>query len=369
MNTRAGLILAAFVALSAPACGGAGQGTRTTAPAKDAGAKSEPARAQDPTVVCADTRESGPADQIARIEIQGAGVPPELCARVKHGIGKPLDEQRVDDDVRALYADGRIEDIIVHREEGLRTVLVYGVRMRPRVVAFEIEGADPSGALPAGVVVERPEVADPGLVYAMTSDATRKMLDAGYLHAKVDFEMTPRDGGVALVIRATPGPRAIVRAVRFEGPSSDRARELSASMRTTAGKPLDRLALERDVLVIQADGYDKGRLTTNVAAPDIVASDDGAAVEIVLRVTEGPIFRLRKVTFEGDLIGPVKTYERDFWTLKSGAIFSRTSAAADIERIRAFHEARGSVVDVNPSVELDAAHETVDVTVRIEQRR
>ncbi|MDC3962338.1 POTRA domain-containing protein [Polyangium jinanense] len=369
MSTRAGLVLAVIVALSTSACGSAGQGARATTPAKDASPKNEPPRAQDPVLVCADTRESVPADQIARIEIQGARVPPELCARVKHGIGRSLDEQRVDDDVRALYADGRIEDIIVHREEGPRTVLVYAVRMRPPLVSFEIQGADPSGALPAGVVLERPEVADPGIIHTMTSDATRQLQDAGYPHAKVDFEMTPRDGGVALVIRATPGPRAIVRAVRFEGPSSDRARELSAAMRTTVGNPLDRPTLERDVLVIQADGYDKGRITTTVAAPEIIESEGGAAVEIVLRVTEGPIFRIRKVTFEGDLIGPVKTYERDFWTLKPGAIFSRTIAAADIERIRAFHEARGSVVDVNPSVELDAARETVDVKVRIEQRR
>ncbi|MDI1484195.1 POTRA domain-containing protein [Polyangium sp. y55x31] len=369
MITRAGLVVAALVALGTTACGGAGEGAHTRAPAKDASTKNEPARAQDPVLVCADTRESVPADQIARIEIQGARVPQELCTRVKHGIGRPLDDQRVDDDVRALYADGRVEDIIVLREEGARTVLVYSVRMRPPIVTFEIQGADPSGALPAGVVLERPEVADPGIVRAMTSDATREMRGAGYLHATVDFEMTPREGGVALVLRVAPGPRAIVRAVRFEGPSSDRARELSASMRTTAGKPLERQALERDVLVIQADGYDKGRLTTTVAEPELVESDGGAAVEIVLRVNEGPVFRLGKVSFEGDLIGPVKTYERDFWTSKPGAIFSRTVVATDIERIRAFHESRGSIVDVNPSVELDAAHEKVDVKVRIEQRR
>ncbi|MDI1448892.1 POTRA domain-containing protein [Polyangium sp. 6x1] len=369
MITRAGLVLAALVVLGTPACGGAGEGARAATPARVERAKSEPARAQEPVLVCAETRESVPADQIARIEIHGARVPPELCARVKHGIGRSLDEQRVDDDVRALYADGRVEDLIVFREEGPRTVLVYAVRMRPPIVSFEIQGADPSGALPAGVVLERPEVADPAIVRVMTSDATREMQDAGYLHATVDFEMTPRDGGVALVLRAAPGPRAIVRAVRFEGPSSERARELSAAMRTAAGKPLERPALERDVLVLQADGYDKGRLTTTVAEPEIIESDGGAAVEIVLRVTEGPVFRLGKVTFEGDLIGPVKTYERDFWTLKSGAIFSRTVVATDIERIRAFHETRGSVVDVNPSVELDAARGTVDVKVRIEQRR
>ncbi len=370
MIPRAGLVLALLLALGTTACGGgADASARTTTPKRDTPAKHEPVAALDPVLVCADTRGSVPADQVARIEIRGARLPSDLCTRVKHGIGKPFDDQRIDDDLRLIYADGRVEDVTVFREEGTRVVLVYHVRMRPPVVSFEIRGSDDPGTLPGGVLFERPEVADPALLRSMKADATHKMREAGYLLAEVDFDMAPRDNGVAIVLRVTSGPRALVRSVRFEGPSAERARELSSLMLTTVGKPLDRPALERDALVITAAGYDQGKLTTAVSEPEIVLQEDGAAVEIVLRVAEGPTFRLGKVSFEGDLLGPTKTYTNELWTLKPGAVFSRATAAADIERIRSFHEKRGSLVDVTPSVDLDMKRETVDVKVHIDQRR
>jgi outer membrane protein insertion porin family len=369
MKTSLRSLLAAALGLTVIACGGA-PGAPPTAPKTEAHATAPAASAPTPALVCANAREDVEPDHVTRVEIQGEGVPPELCDLVKRRVGQPFDEQAIDADMRALWADGRVEDVMVTREQqGARSALVYTVRMRPRVVAFDVELVGDAGKALNGVVLERPSTADPRSLKAMVSAAVRQMYAQGYRHVRIDHEIKPREGGVAIALRVEPGPRAVVKGVRFVGPGPDRARELSTVLLTAPGEPLAQDKLERDVLMVQANAYDHGLLEVQVDEPEIIETGGGAAVEVVLRVNEGPVYRLGKVTFKGDLIGPVATYERDLWTSKKGAIFSRSVVAADIDRIKRFHESRGSLVEVTPETQIDKAKGTVDLTLQIAQRR
>ena len=349
------------------ACGAAPQAS--SAPMPPTTVPAAATTASIPALVCAASRDGIARDRVARIEIRGADVPPELCSFLKEGLDEPFDEARIDASLRALWADGRVDDVTVALEEGEHSVLVYQVRMRPRVVAFEIRFGGALAALPDGMKLEQPAALNHALLRDLEARAVRELRASGFRRAKIDHEITPREGGVALVLSIELGPLALVKAVHLEGPEPKRARELAAVLLTAVGEPLNPDKLERDVLVMQADAYDHGMVDVHVEEPEVLESASGNAVEVVLRVNEGKVYRIGKVAFKGELIGPAATYKRDLWSTPSGGVFSRKVVAADIERIKRFHDAHGKVVEVTPAVEVNAAKSTVDITLQIEPQR
>lgn len=335
------------------------------APSKQDEAKREPT-----AMVCAEMAETSSKDSIAVIEIRGERIPKELCSLLQSTPGKPVDAALVDADVRAIWADGRVDDVVVSAQRGDRTSLIYDVRMLPSVASFEIQGADAAGNVAEGIRFERPTFASQASLSTEAKRVEKELHDAGWTTAKVSYEITKKDEAqAAIVVRVALGPRLMVRRIRIEGPSEARAEELRALLLTRPNQPLDKLALARDVLVIQADGYDRGLVMMSVAEPELVTIEEGKAIEVVLRVSEGEVYRLGNVRFAGDLIEPAKTYEKKLWTSAKGAIFSRKVIAADVEKIRALHESRGKIVEVTPETTVDPKRHTIDVTVRIQARR
>ncbi len=308
---------------------------------------------------------------IGKVVIEGQGVPVALCAFLGSRAGEPLSDARVDADVRALWADGRVDDVVAFREsEG--STLVFSVRMRPTVGAFTIRGADAPG-VPEEVRFEGPTRLNLASLRGQTARAERALRDAGWRTAKVGHTVTPlagdADGKVDVVVQVETGPRAIVQTVQLVGPPAARVVELLTLLRTSQGEPFDAPALERDVLVIQADGYDRGRVLTKVDPPQVEEVDGGKGVRVTLRVDEGPVFHLGKVRFEGDLIGTPKSYEKDLWSSAPNAIFSRSVIASDLERVRAFHASHHSTVEVTPETAIDSDRGLVDIVVRVTKQR
>jgi outer membrane protein insertion porin family len=160
----------------------------------------------------------------------------------------------------------------------------------------------------------------------------------------------------------------MVAAFDVDGFSTARWSELSSIIGTKVGEPFNQEMLERDVLVMTADLFDRGMVSAVFSTPKIVESPDGTKVNILLQVTEGPVFKVRQVKFIGDLAVPAGTYLRDTWRTKAGTIFSRKSVVEDVESVKRFHVSRGAPADVEIETSLNPKSSTADITVRIKRR-
>ncbi len=324
------------------------------------------------THVCVQPKEVVGPGQVARVEIRGRNVPALLCERFGVRPGDQLEPATTDANVRALFGEGRVEDVVVYKEKQKDgVVVVYDLKIRRRVRSVKVRT---SGTLEQSIadelVTDAPLWDDNARFDQLVREATANLADRGYRRANITLETTPEgEDEINAVLVVEPGPRITVASFDIEGFSPARWSELSTLVRTKVGEPFIRDLLERDVLVMTADLFDRGNVSAVFATPEIVESPDGAKVDIKLKVTEGPVFKVRQIKFVGDLVAPASTYLRDAWKTKSGAVFSRKSIVEDVESVKRFQVSRGGSADVDIETAVDPKSRSVDVTVHIKKRQ
>jgi len=328
----------------------------------------------DPIAVhaCWSAKEPVEATQVMRVEIRGQYAPALLCERFPIRPGDPLESATTDINVRSLYAEGRVEDVVVYKESTKAGVIVvYEVKIRKRVRTIKVRpvaGLDQSIA--DTLVTDVPSWEDNARFDALVRDATDTLKSRGYRRATITMETTPEGNDqVNVVLVVDPGPRISVENFQVEGFSPARWKEISPLLQTKVGEPFNQDSLERDVLVLTSDLFDRGLVSAVFSTPEIVESQDGSKVDIKIKVTEGPVFKVRQVKFAGDLVAPAATYLRDAWKTKTGSIFSRKSVVDDVESVKKFHIARGAPADVDIETAIDPKSSSVDVTVRVKRRK
>ncbi len=369
MISSKGFFLVALCALSLSACGGAKpQPAQPTNPVAVKPAEPE----TNPILVHVCSESKGPVEKghAIRVEIRGRGAPALLCERFPVRAGDDLEDATTDLNIRSLYAEGRVEDIVVVKEtrkEGI--VVVYDVKIRKRIGSLKVRpvpGLDQ--AIADGLITDGLSWENNAQLDALTRRAISELAFYGYRRANIAIETTPEgEDTVNVMLVVEPGPRAMVGTLNIEGVSPARLPQIQPLLRTKVGEPFSQEMLERDVLVITADLFDRGMLTGSFSNPEVVESKDGSKVDIKLTLTEGPVFKLRNVKFVGDLLGPQAVYLREAWRTKAGAVFSRSEVVANIERVKELHASRGGPVEVEIDTALDPKALTVDVTVRIKR--
>jgi len=363
----------AFAVGGLSACGRAAASRAKEPVRPDEHAAVKPALAPEPIVVhvCSEVKRAIEKGQVVRVEIRGIRAPALLCERFPVRPGDPLEPATTDVNVRALYGEGRVEDVVVYKEnrpEGV--VVVYDVKIRKRVRSLNVrpeQGLDP--AVAGELITEAPPWEDTARFDSMVREATAILASRGYRRAYIHVETMPEgEDEVNVTLAVDPGPRMMVAAFDVEGFSAARWADLSSSIGTKVGEPFHEQLLERDVLLMTADLFDRGLMNASFAAPKIVESPDGTKVTILLQVHEGPVFKVGLVKFVGDLVVPTTTYLRDTWRTKAGAVFSRKSIVEDIESVKRFHVSRGAPADVDIETSLNLKSSNADITVRIKRR-
>lgn len=363
----------ALIVVGLFACGGA-----PNAPPKDPAATpkvvpAKPALIAEPIAEHVCWQANGPVEkgQVARVEIRGLRAPALLCERFSVRTGDPLAPAATESNVRALFSEGRVEDVVVYKETRKEeVVVVYDVKIRKRVRSINVrpvQGLEPSVA--NELITEAPLWEDNARFDNLVREAMAILSSRGYRRANISIETMPEgEAEVNVTLAVEPGPRITVAAFNVDGFSAARWTELSSIIRTKVGEPFNQEMLERDVLIMTADLFDRGLVNASFGTPEIVESADGTTVNLVLKVTEGPVFKVGQVKFVGDLVAPASTYLRDTWRTKAGAVFSRKNVVEDVENVRRFQVSRGAPAEVNIETAINPKSNTVDVTVRIVRR-
>jgi outer membrane protein assembly factor BamA len=219
---------------------------------------------------------------------------------------------------------------------------------------------------------------DPAATRRSASELEGRLVRLGHLDAAVrTHTRVAGEQRVDLCLAVDAGPVYHVRKLAFEGNQVLSDKEMRAALdegleKSDRGKlnaegGLFRAdLLEGERLFLDSAAYERGLLQWKAEPPEVKRTklpNGEGAVDIVVRVHEGPVFHLAEVGFSGALGAPAATYQA-FIDVHAGEVFARAKILAIIARADELHKQLGRVdLKVHPDVALVGDLAEVDLKV------
>jgi outer membrane protein insertion porin family len=212
---------------------------------------------------------------------------------------------------------------------------------------------------------------------AVVSDALARIradyVAQGYRSATVQHRVEksgPQQ--VEVYVTVTEGPIATIKSLQVQGVPKAHAAELIGLVETgagtfnTTGKLYRADALEADRYRMLAWCFDRGMVTAAVEPEKVSIAADQSSLEIVINVTEGPVYRVGSVSVRGKLGAPEPKYVELLGASK-GQVFSRAELLKGMERIQEFETGAQRHGKLTPKTELDPKKQLVNLVIEIER--
>ncbi len=310
----------------------------------------------------------GPPDHlvgttIARVCLLGASLETRATAERSLQVlaGQPVDTRRVREDLAILLGLGRYDEVAAHgmvTERGL--LLLYTVRERPRIAAFELVGAEAwaDPGLVSRFAVNHPF--DAREVHALGRTLLDRCRGAGHVGCQVDHRIVATASGqVRVEVVVQPGPLRRIGKLSFRGAG----RELQA-VGLEVGRPLVREQLDEARLRLLAGLHAGGRLDAKVTLVEGAAGADGA-VPLTFEVDAGRVYTLAGLHVTGSAAAEEQRLLAEVLKLRVGQAYVRSAVAEDAARIMVDHESRGERVTVTPWAVRDSARATIELSFEV----
>ncbi len=302
-------------------------------------------------------------DHIARVVVRGATDGAQACARLRTFAGSPYDAVRSDADLRALFATGTFEDVVVAREEDVRGIaIVFEVVERPLLTALAVRGATSPPALEATrELPPAPPRVDPVWIRKVARDLTDDLRYAGFRDAEVRYTV---EGG-KLAFQITEGPRSLLDRLRFEGLRIAGERAVRSKLRLADGEPVSDALIERDRLTVQHALFDLGLLDNRVT-PEVAIDPRDHRATVTFHVVEGARYRIGSVKLSVPVSEPIRA--AILRRLKAGSVVTLEAISNSVDDIQLELSKTGTPGEVVRDVRVDAKRSLADIELRLEAR-
>lgn len=298
---------------------------------------------------------------------------------VKTRPGDPVDMQKIDADVRAVYGMGFFDDVVAELDEtGGVTVLRFRVEERPLIASVKIDGNEEldEDELETALAVRPRTIYDPEKVQRGIEAAKRLYEEKGYLDVEISARTEPRDGGeIALLYDVKQGEEIDIGTIEFEGNENFSDRELRGVMSTKeswilsfllGSGTLNRDELKTDIERLTAYYYDHGYVNVKVDTPQV--EREGDELKISIKIDEGEPFDFGEVGFAGDYDAPgVDEAELEEKVgAKQGERFRASLLREDVDTLSDFYGDLGyAFANVEPETLIRPEDKRVDVNYRV----
>lgn len=362
------------------------------------GAAPRAAFAQDPDAL----QPPAAAFVVEAVEVRGAQRLTDEQVRTVAGIrpGATLDAQGAQDVVRRLVATRQYETVQVYVRGAAagRGTLVLEVRERPILAEVRFEGLRSlSGSAvrdSAGLALNAP--LDPQRVASARRLVRDMLASRGIQLVSIDTTLTPVDGGYRLTFDVREGNRLSIAEVAFVGNQAFSDDALRGAMRTKpegfwwfrSGR-FDREAFAEDLRENLPAFYGRHGYIDFVVVGDTLEVDpESGKARLVVRVSEGPQYRLGEFNVQGNSRYPTEALASIFTTQRrsvlglpfgrdrqreEGEVFDRSALDAAANEIRQLYRNEGYLyAQVVPAVErvpAEGGTPRVNVTLAISEQQ
>jgi outer membrane protein insertion porin family len=326
-------------------------------------------------------RQQGPPI-IRSIEIQYVGPSTiskeRVLAQIRTKAGQAYSESLAEQDIRALYATGAVQNVRIFAEpegDGVKVMVV--LQTRSLVNEIEIAGAQKISAKSLRKKVDL-KINGP-LSEEELEKGRQKIIEAyqakGFTTIDVKFHVeTDEARGTSRVIYTiTEGEKGSIGAIRFEGNTKFGDRILRKQMKTK-GKTfysiidksgrLDETQLEQDINSVKEWYQDHGYI--DVEVKEVRRERGKGKMTIVVALVEGPQYHVGKLTITGTKVTSAEKV-RALLKMKEGSVYSPKQIRDDSKKIADAYGTGGYVdLQVTPQG-VPAGRSTIDVRYNIEE--
>ncbi|QEH35781.1 Outer membrane protein assembly factor BamA precursor [Aquisphaera giovannonii] len=321
-----------------------------------------------------------PEGIVTEVRIEGnTTIPAEkLRAHLLSRAGQPLDQQKVEADIKSLIAKGGLSDVSPYYDESPpksgKFILIFRVREMPvlRVVEFRGRKAVSQKEIEEATDLKVGNRADSTKTRLALGQIQRLYQEKGYDLAEVRLLEGGNMGDTKAIFQIFEGPKFKVHSIDFKGnvfATDARLRTMVASrppILGVVGGKYHRDLLDEDVRKLkeyyQSQGFYEVKVTP-VTRPGSSLGD----INLTFVISEGTRYSVRNLLFEGN--EKIKTAElREGLQLHSGKPFLEAVKEADLKLLKSRYYALGCA-DVSVTFEPRFTNQlgVVDLVYKIEE--
>ena len=285
---------------------------------------------------------------IKSIEIQYVGpqtiARDKILAQMQSKPGRPYSESLVEQDIKALYKTGQLQNVrIFGQAEGNGVKVMVVLQTRSFVNEIAIEGAERISAKSLRKKIDL-KINGP-LSEDELQKAREKIVESyqakGFTDVDVKYKVDTDEarGTSRVVFTIAEGSKGAVSAIRFEGNTKFGDRILRKQMKTK-GKTfysfidksgrLDETQLEQDVNAVKEFYQDHGYI--DVEVKEVRRERAKGRLTIVMVLVEGPLYRVGKIRISGTKVANEQKV-RALLKMKEGGVYSPKQIREDSKKI------------------------------------
>jgi len=293
--------------------------------------------------------------------------------------GAPFNERLVEEDIKSLYATGSVSNARIFAEPitgGLKVTVLLQGRATIGEVLIEGEEAVTSAKIRKEIGTKP---GDP-LSDERLNDDRQKILklyeDKNYTDVKVDTKTSDLpDKRIRVVFAINEGPKLTINKITFTGNDSILPKDLTKVMKTKTANLLSFLtkagrltpsAMDEDKDAIRTLYQNRGFADMRVTDVQTQPLPNGKGTDLVISISEGPQYRVNKLSLEGASIVAPDELER-YLKMKTGSLYTPEGMGADLKKLRDFYGSRGYVDMVAQPQITPAGEGGVDLAYRIDE--
>ena len=296
-------------------------------------------------------------------------------------VGERIDDQKVADAVKALYATGFFRDV---RIEAQGDVLVVIVQERPTISSLTFVGnkefdSDTIKKALKDVGIGEALIFDRSALERSEQELKRQYITRGKYAATVQTTVTPQERNrVAVNFNIVEGDTASIARINIVGNKTFSEKQLRSEMQLTTPNWLSwytkddqysKQKLTGDLEALRSFYQNRGYLEFNVESTQVSISPDKEDVFITVNMVEGPRYTVSAVNVLGDLVVPEAEIRR-LIKLRPGDSFSRSNLQASVKDISERMGIDGyAFANVNAVPEIDRAKTTVAFSFYVDPGR
>jgi outer membrane protein insertion porin family len=257
-------------------------------------------------------------------------------------IGDRLDNRRVDEALRALYATGFFRDVEIRRDGG---TLVVAVLERPSIESFTITGnkdiktEDLEKSL-RNVGLSRGKTFNQSTLDEVERFLTDQYFSRGKYAVQVDTKVEEVAGNrVKIAVDIVEGKRSKIRQINVVGNEAFSDDDLLEGFKLQTPNWLswykqdDRYSREElsgDIEKLRSYYMDRGYANMDVETTQVAITPEKDDIFITLNVKEGDVYRISDVKIAGNLVVPEEQL-KSLVAVRRGDVFSRKMVTATTE--------------------------------------
>jgi len=293
-------------------------------------------------------------------------------------VGDKVDEESSTASLRALFKAGFFQDVRLERDGD---VLVVVVIERPAVAKVEFSGnreIETDKLKPAlkEIGLAEGRVFNRSLLSRVEQELKRQYFSRGKYGVKIQTTATPlKRNRVAINIIIQEGLVARIHQIALVGNQAFNDAILLKQMELDTGgfwswltqdNQYAKPKLSADLETLRSWYMDRGYLNFTIDSTQVSLTPDKKDVYITINLTEGDVYTIKNIKFEGNLMVPEETL-RTLLQLEIGETFSRRKVT---DAVTAISDRLGEIgyafANVNPIPELDKNNREVSLTFSVD---